>query len=120
MPITVREKKIDRQPLISVCKPPIVGPIAGAMLIAMPTLPIAIPRRVTGNTEKTVICKTGHITPVPIASRVRPTRAIIKSLLNHAKTEPTVKSSIEVITIWRVEKRRVKNAVRGTIIAIIS
>ena len=47
-PITVSVRKIDRQPFKSVCTPPKVGPIAGATLMAMPTVPIAIPRRDRG------------------------------------------------------------------------
>lgn len=37
----------------------------GATAIAMPTMPIAMPRRASGKMENTVICSTGHITPVP-------------------------------------------------------
>ena len=47
-PMTVSVRKIDRQPFKSVCTPPNVGPIAGATLMAMPTVPIAIPRRERG------------------------------------------------------------------------
>ena len=47
-PITVMVRKIERQPLASVCQPPKVGPIAGATLMAMPTVPIAKPRRDSG------------------------------------------------------------------------
>ena len=47
-PITVMVRKMERQPLASVCQPPKVGPIAGATLMAMPTVPIAKPRRDSG------------------------------------------------------------------------
>ena len=44
----VMVRNIERQPLASVCHPPKVGPIAGATLMAMPTVPIAKPRRDSG------------------------------------------------------------------------
>ena len=47
-PITVSVRKMERQPVMSVCQPPMVGPSAGATLIAMPTVPIATPRRDSG------------------------------------------------------------------------
>ena len=47
-PMMVMVRKIDRQPLASVCQPPSVGPIAGATLMAMPTVPMANPRRESG------------------------------------------------------------------------
>ncbi len=47
-PMTDNVRKIERQPFKSVCRPPRVGPIAGATLIAMPTVPIAKPRRDNG------------------------------------------------------------------------
>ena len=40
----VKVKKIERQPFKSVCTPPKVGPMAGATLMAMPTVPMAMPR----------------------------------------------------------------------------
>ena len=47
-PIAVSVRKIERQPFASVCQPPKVGPMAGATLMAMPTMPIAMPRRESG------------------------------------------------------------------------
>ena len=47
-PIIVSVKKIERQPKLSVWKPPKVGPSAGATLMAMPTAPMAMPRRDNG------------------------------------------------------------------------
>ena len=35
-------------------------------------------------------------------------------------SDPTVNTAIEQITIWRVEKRRVRNAVSGTITPMTS
>ena len=43
-PMIVKVKKIERQPFKSVCTPPKVGPMAGATLMAMPTVPMAMPR----------------------------------------------------------------------------
>jgi len=37
-------RKMERQPLASVCQPPRVGPMAGATLMARPTVPMAMPR----------------------------------------------------------------------------
>ena len=70
--------------------------------------------------ENTVICSTGHITPVPAASSTRPTSTHTKFGPNHASREPTVNTAIEQITIWRVEKRRVRNAVSGTMTPMTS
>ena len=70
--------------------------------------------------ENTVICSTGHITPVPAASSTRPSSTQMKLGPNHAISEPTVNTAIEQITIWRVEKRRVRNAVNGTITPMTS
>ena len=47
-PIIVSVKKIERQPKLSVWKPPKVGPSAGATLMAIPTAPMAMPRRDSG------------------------------------------------------------------------
>ena len=47
-PMTVNVMKIERHPFASVCHPPITGPMAGATLIAMPTVPMANPRRESG------------------------------------------------------------------------
>ena len=47
-PITVIVRKMERQPFASVCQPPSVGPMAGATLMAMPTVPMANPRRDRG------------------------------------------------------------------------
>ena len=47
-PMTVRVRKMERQPFASVCHPPMVGPTAGATLMAMPTVPMAMPRRDNG------------------------------------------------------------------------
>ena len=47
-PMTVSVMKIERHPFASVCHPPITGPMAGATLIAMPTVPMANPRRESG------------------------------------------------------------------------
>ena len=47
-PMMVMVRKIERQPLASVCQPPKVGPMAGATLMAMPTVPMANPRRDSG------------------------------------------------------------------------
>ena len=47
-PMMVMVRKIERQPLASVCQPPKVGPMAGATLMAMPTVPMAKPRRDSG------------------------------------------------------------------------
>ncbi len=119
-PMTVSVRKMALQPFISVCSPPSVGPIAGATAIAMPTMPIAMPRLSSGKIENTVICRTGHMTPVPTASRKRPNSASGNVGLSHASTEPTVNTTIEAMTIWRVENRRVRYAVSGTITPIVS
>ncbi len=68
--------------------------------------------------EKTVICSTGHITPVPMAFNIRPISTRMKLEPNQANTEPMVNTVIETNTISRVEKRRVRNAVNGTITPI--
>ena len=116
----VRVRNMERQPFRSVCTPPSVGPMAGATAIAMPTMPIAMPRRASGKMENTVICNTGHITPVPTASRKRPKSANGNDGLSHASTEPSVNTTMEVMTICRVEKRRVRYAVSGTMTPIVS
>ena len=107
-PMIVKVRKIERQPFTSVCKPPSVGPIAGATLMAMPTVPIAMPRRDNGYIEKTVICRTGHITPPPMASSIRPISTSANVGPSQANMEPIVNTVMEAITIWRVEKRRVR------------
>ena len=119
-PMTVSVKKIERHPLASVCRPPKVGPIAGATLIAMPTVPMAMPRRSSGKIVNTEICSTGHMTPVPMASRRRPSSTSTKLVPTQASSEPSVKITMEAMTICLVEKRRVKNAVSGTITPIVS
>ena len=119
-PMTVSVRKIDLHPFISVCTPPSVGPIAGATAIAIPTTPIAMPRRSSGKIENTVICRTGHMTPVPTASRKRPNNASGNVGLSHASTEPTVNTTIEAMTICRVENRLVRYAVSGTMTPIVS
>ena len=68
--------------------------------------------------EKTVICRTGHITPVPMASSVRPNKTSRNVGAVKAIAEPIVNTIIEVITMWRVENRLVKKAVKGTMTPI--
>ena len=55
-----------------------------------------------------MICSTGHITPVPMASNIRPSSTRRNVGETHAISEPIVKTDMDAITIWRVEKRRVK------------
>ena len=58
--------------------------------------------------ENTVICRTGHITPVPTASSRRPINTSTNDEPSQANTEPSVNTAIDAITIWRVENRRVR------------
>jgi hypothetical protein len=55
-----------------------------------------------------VICRTGHITPVPTASSRRPIKTSTNDEPSQANTEPSVNTAIDAITIWRVENRRVR------------
>ena len=62
--------------------------------------------------ENTVICSTGHITPVPAAFKHAPEQHPDEAQPDPGhQREPTVNTAIEQITIWRVEKRQVRNAV---------
>ena len=49
--------------------------------------------------ENTVICRTGHITPVPTASSRRPANTSTNEEPSQANREPMVNTTIEAITI---------------------
>ena len=67
-----------------------------------------------------MICSTGHITPVPTASSSRPASTTRNVGPTHASSDPTANTVIETMTICRVVKRRVRNAVSGTITPMTS
>ena len=120
IPAAARVKNMERHPELSVWSPPRVGPRAGATLIAIPTVPIATPRRDIGITENTAICSTGHKTPVPIASSIRPESIAAKVGPAHASIEPAINMAIDASTICLVVNLRVRKAVNGTITPITS
>ena len=60
------------------------------------------------------------MTPVPMASRIRPSRMTTKVGPSQASIEPAVNTSMEVMTICRVVNRRVRYAVSGTMTPMTS
>ena len=55
-----------------------MGPIAGANVIAIPIIPIALPRFSGGYKLKITVCTSGIITPAPVACSNLPTNKIEK------------------------------------------
>jgi hypothetical protein len=98
-------------------KPATVGPIAGAKAITRPKIPMADPRRSTGNTSMSTVMVTGMRMPAPMACTSRPPKSTGKFGPTPAISVPTAKVAMENTNSLRVEKRSCKNAVMGIMMA---
>ena len=104
----------------SMTKPATVGPMAGAKAMTRPKMPMAEPRRSTGNTSMSTVMVTGIRMPAPAACTRRPPRSTGKLRPTAASSVPTANRLIENTNSFRVENRSCRNAVMGIIMAFTS
>ena len=72
--------KIIRQLALSMIHPERVGPIAGATPMAIPTIPIMVPRFSGGKIDIAIDCPNGVKIPPPRAATIRPVKSMAKLL----------------------------------------
>ena len=73
MPTGTLIRNTQRQPILSVIQPPIVGPIAGANTTARPYIANAWPRRSGGKASARKACEVGCSPPPAMPCRPRAT-----------------------------------------------
>ena len=111
------DQNIARQPIASMRAPlPQTGPAAGAQLITMPDMPMAVPRFSGGKMSMGTTATSGSCTPAPAACRMRPTRSASKLGAMPQSAVPATNATIEAKNSLRVGKRSIRKPLMGTMI----
>ena len=113
-------KKRSCQVALSMMRPAAVGPSAGAKPMTRPYRPMAVPRFSTGNMSMSSVITRGIMTPSPAACTRRPARMVGKLGPQPAMAEPAVKMAMATRNRLRIEKRSMRNAVMGIMMAFTS
>ena len=114
------DQNIMRQPHASMMPPASTGPAAGAQLITMPAMPMAVPRFSGGKMSMGTTPTSGSCTPAPAACSTRPTmRSSNEGAAAHSAV-PTMNETSETKNSLRVEKRSMRNPVIGTMMPLTS
>ena len=100
--------------------PASTGPAAGAQLITMPAMPMAVPRFSGGKMSMGTTPTSGSCTPAPAACRMRPTMSNSKLGAAAHNAVPTINAAMDAKNSLRVEKRSMRNPVMGTMMPLTS
>ncbi len=111
---------MKRQEKCSRIRPETVGPMAGATEMAMLTLPITKPRRVTGTRVRMVVISRGSMMAVPPAWTIRASRRISNPGASAASSVPPENRPMASIKTARVDSRCRMKPVVGITMAIVS
>ena len=104
----------------SMMMPATVGPMAGANAITMLNSPMAVPRFSTGNVSMRTVMTMGMRMPAPAACTRRPSSSTGKLGPQPANRLPHVNMAMDARNRPRVEKRSVRKAVMGIMMAFTS
>ncbi len=113
-------QNIMRQPHASMMPPASTGPAAGAQLITMPAMPMAVPRFSGGKMSMGTTPTSGSCTPAPAACRMRPTMSSSNAGAAAHSAVPTMNADRDAKNSLRVEKRSMRNPVMGTMMPLTS
>ena len=100
--------------------PASTGPAAGAQLITMPAMPMAVPRFSGGKMSMGTTPTSGSCTPAPAACSTRPTMSSSNVGAPAHSAVPTMNDISETKKSLRVEKRSMRNPVMGTMMPLTS
>ena len=100
--------------------PDMVGPTAGASPMAIPTIPIALPRCSGGKTDSMIVWLRGMVTPTARAWMIRATIKIWKLGATKAITVPSRKVAMAPRYMVRELNLLINQAETGIMIPLVS
>ena len=103
-----------RQPHESMMMPASTGPAAGAQLITIPAVPIAVPRFSGGKMSIGTTATSGSWMPAPAACNTRPTSSNSNVGAIAAQTVPMMNMIMAAKNSFRVGNLSIRNPETGT------